>query len=62
MSAHFLLSKSGDDLQSVQLKRQHQQRLEQDLQKRRSTMDEFQHRKDVNDVSGTSKNPQTSDG
>ncbi|KAI0770742.1 hypothetical protein BC629DRAFT_1595691 [Irpex lacteus] len=31
------------------LKRQHQQRLEQDLQQRRATLDDFQHRKDVND-------------
>ncbi|KAI0698619.1 hypothetical protein BC835DRAFT_1334061 [Cytidiella melzeri] len=33
----------------LDLKRQHQQRLEQDLQQRRATVDETAHRKDVND-------------
>ncbi|KAF7790095.1 hypothetical protein EIP86_001045 [Pleurotus ostreatoroseus] len=34
---------------TLELKRQHQARLEQDLQQRRSTMEDFQHRKDTND-------------
>ncbi|GJE84922.1 hypothetical protein PsYK624_009980 [Phanerochaete sordida] len=34
---------------SLNLARQYQQRLEGDLQKRRATVDEWQHRKDVND-------------
>lgn len=34
----------------TQLKRQYQKRLEDDLEKRRANADEFQHRKDVNDV------------
>ncbi|KAI0347501.1 hypothetical protein BDW22DRAFT_1321865 [Trametopsis cervina] len=34
---------------TLSLKRQHQDRLEKDLEQRRSTLDDFQHRKDVND-------------
>ncbi|KAI0092451.1 hypothetical protein BDY19DRAFT_990171 [Irpex rosettiformis] len=34
---------------TLNLKKQHQQRLEQDLQQRRASLDDFQHRKDVND-------------
>lgn len=34
----------------LQINRQHEARLEQDLGQRRATMDEFQRRKDVNDV------------
>ncbi|PSR73469.1 hypothetical protein PHLCEN_2v10761 [Hermanssonia centrifuga] len=34
---------------TLDLKRQHQARLEKDLQQRRATMEDFQHRKDIND-------------
>ncbi|KAJ3543695.1 hypothetical protein NM688_g5832 [Phlebia brevispora] len=36
---------------TLDLRREHEARLEQDLQQRRSTFDDLQHRKDVNDAS-----------
>ena len=38
----------------LQLKRQYQQKLEDELQKRKASVNDFQHRKDVNDVSRAS--------
>ncbi|KIP09185.1 hypothetical protein PHLGIDRAFT_18701 [Phlebiopsis gigantea 11061_1 CR5-6] len=43
------ISSEASAEKSLNLKRQYQQRLEQDLQQRRATVDEWQHRKDVND-------------